>query len=556
MTILPTKLGVNGLRGTALVAMLTSVCSMGFCLFGYDQGVMSGVVISKYWLGQMDNPSTIMVSTITALYDIGAIVGAIAAAFTTEPLGRKRTLIIGATILLIGTILMGSCVERIQMIVARILTGIGVGYITSVTPVYQSEVTLPEHRGWQLCCQMSSMLFGLMIAYWINYAFYFYNGPIQWRFPLLFQCVFAIYVIFVTMFMPETPRWLIRHEASPARGIEVLARLRNLPTDHEVVVKEAQEIIDALELESKEEGSWGDLFKSGGISANRRFYLALGIQFMQQLTGINIVTYYAPTLFESSLGMSQEMALFLGCWLQVWYIVASFVTWYTIDRVGRRKLWITFAIGQMIVLVLEAICVAVDTPSASIAAVFFVFLYEAFFTWGWMGTVWVYPAEILPLKIRAKGAALAAAADFLGNFLVVEITPPALDNIKWRTYIIFAVFNAVIAAIVWACYPETSGIPLESIDDMFRAERSETSSEQDVVKGSWTSALQWSAVPRADLAVQRARAERRTRTVGCGGMEEAAIASSSVSNADEKVAKVSVEEREKMAEERMETVES
>ena len=86
---------------------------------------MSGVVVSKYWLDQMGNPSTIMVSTITALYDVGAIGGAIAAAFTTEPLGRKRTLIIGATILLIGTILMGSCVERIQMIVARILTGIG-----------------------------------------------------------------------------------------------------------------------------------------------------------------------------------------------------------------------------------------------------------------------------------------------------------------------------------------------------------------------------------------------------------------------------------------------
>lgn len=191
-----------------------------------------------------------------------------------------------------------------------------------------------------------------------------------------------------------------------------------------------------------------------------------------------------------------------------------------------------------------------------------------------MGTVWVYPAEILPLKIRAKGAALAAAADFLGNFLVrshggqfsretrtewlpeqvVEITPPALDNIKWRTYIIFAVFNVVIAAIVWACYPETSGIPLESIDDMFRAERSETSSEAEVVKGSWTSAIQWSAVPRADLAVRRAKAERRNRTVGCSAAEEAAVPSSSASGTNEKAAEVAVENREKVAEERVENV--
>lgn len=120
-----TKLGLENLRGTFLIAVLTSVCSTGFCLFGYDQGVMSGVVISKYWLDTMGNPSTIMLSTITAIYDVGAVFGAIAAAFSSEPLGRKRTLILGASILLVGTILMGTCVERIQMIVARIVTGVG-----------------------------------------------------------------------------------------------------------------------------------------------------------------------------------------------------------------------------------------------------------------------------------------------------------------------------------------------------------------------------------------------------------------------------------------------
>ncbi|KZT05688.1 general substrate transporter [Laetiporus sulphureus 93-53] len=506
--MLATKVGVNGLVGSALIAVLTSVCSTGFCLFGYDQGVMSGVVVSKYWLDQMGNPSTIMVSTITALYDVGAFFGAIVAAFTAEPLGRKRTLITGATIVLIGAILMGSCVERIQMMVARIVAGFGVGYITSVTPVYQSEVTLPEHRGWQVCCQLTSMLGGLMLAYWINYGFYFHDGQAQWRFPLLFQCVFALYVILVTMFMPESPRWLMRHDPTPDRGILVLAKLRNLPTDHEIVVREAEEIQAALDLESKEEGSWADLFKDNGVKGDKRFYLSLGIQFMQQLTGINIVTYYAPTLFENSLGMSQEMSLFVGCWLQVWYLIASFATWYTIDPVGRRKLWISMAIGQVLVLVSEAICVAVNNSASSIAAVFFVFAYETCFTWGWMATVWVYPAEILPLKIRAKGAALAAAADFLGNFLVVEITPPALQNIKWRTYIIFAVFNVVNAAIVWSCYPETAGQTLESIDDLFRYD------DPSETHGGVLSRFQWSMVSKAEAIVKRVKAEHQADASG------------------------------------------
>ena len=136
---------------------------------------------------------------------------------------------------------------------------------------------------------------------------------------------------------------------------------------------------------------------------------------------------------------------------------------------------------------------------------------------------------------------------------VVEITPPALDNIGWRTYIIFAAFNIVIAAIVWACYPETAGIPLESIDDLFRAERSETSSEVAAVN-SWTSALQWSAVPRAGAAVQRARAERRAKAAARGGAEEVALDASSTPATDGKAEQVSVEEREKVGENRLESV--
>lgn len=119
------KIGHPRLRGTALVTAITSVCSFGFWLFGYDQGVMSGVVISEPWLTQMGNPSAVMIGTITSLYDIGAVVGAIAAASSSERLGRKRTLILGAVIVIVGSVLMGSAFERIQMMVARIITGIG-----------------------------------------------------------------------------------------------------------------------------------------------------------------------------------------------------------------------------------------------------------------------------------------------------------------------------------------------------------------------------------------------------------------------------------------------
>lgn len=279
------KTGVPFLHGSILIAAITSVCSSGFLLFGYDQGVMSGIVISHYWLRAMGSPSTLMIGTITALYDVGAFFGAISAAFTAESLGRKRSLLLGAAIVIIGAVLMGSSYERIQFMVARIITGVGIGYITSVTPVYQSEISAAAQRGWQVCCQLTTMLFGLMLAYWINYGVYFRNSDFQWRFPLLFQCVFAVYILVVAVWLPDTPRWLIKHDGNEERGLLVLARLRGMDQENRVVQREKDDILQAIAIESKEEGTWGDLFRNNGIGANKRFYLALGIQFMQQMSG-------------------------------------------------------------------------------------------------------------------------------------------------------------------------------------------------------------------------------------------------------------------------------
>jgi len=229
---------------------------------------------------------------------------------------------------------------------------------------------------------------------------------------------------------------------------------------------------------------------------------------MQQTSGINIISYYAPTLFTESLGMSPERALFVGCFLQVWYILASLLTWYMIDAVGRRRLLISMAIGMGVVMICEAITVAIGTQQSGIAAVFFVFAFEACFTWGWMATVWIYPAEILPLKIRSKGAALAAAADFLGNFIVVEITPPALKNIGYKTYIIFAVFNLIAAFIVYCFYPETAYLNLESVDLIFLPDENRDQEIESKQK-FYHKAIQWNVVPRARMAVNEAKAKRK-----------------------------------------------
>ena len=186
------------------------------------------------------------------------------------------------------------------------MTGVGIGYITSVTPVYQSEISKAAQRGWQVCCQLTTMLGGLMLAYWVNYGFYFHPGSIQWRFPLLFQLVFAVYILAVTPWLPETPRWLLRH--GDERGLTVLCKLRRMDKDQPLIQDEYQGISEAIRIESKEEGAWKDLFSSDNIAANKRFYLSLGIQFMQQMSGINVSTFFESTMpTEADSGIDRNL---------------------------------------------------------------------------------------------------------------------------------------------------------------------------------------------------------------------------------------------------------
>jgi hypothetical protein len=170
-----------------------------------------------------------------------------------------------------------------------------------------------------------------------------------------------------------------------------------------------------------------------------------------------------------------------------------------------------------LVFIGEAICVAVGGYGAGIAAVFFVFLFEGCFTWGWMSTVWVYPSEILPLKLRAKGNALAAGADYLGNFLVVEITPPAFDNIGYKIYIVFAILNLANAVICWLFYPETSGLTLESVDSLFLPQPED---EEIIANQAWYRKFQWSVIGKSRHAVAKAKEQRRMdKEVGNGEMD-------------------------------------
>jgi MFS family permease len=199
-----------------------------------------------------------------------------------------------------------------------------------------------------------------------------------------------------------------------------------------------------------------------------RTLLAYFNQVFQQISGINLITYYAAVIYKG-LGMSDFLSRLLAAINGTEYFLASWPAVFLVERVGRRKLMLFGAVGQAGTM---AILAGVNSRSKSqtglqIAGIVFLFVFNTFFAVGWLGMTWLYPAEIVPLRIRAPANALSTSANWIFNFLVVMITPVAFNSIGYRTYVIFAVINAFMVPCVYFFYPETAYRSLEEMDSIF-----------------------------------------------------------------------------------------
>jgi len=174
-----------------------------------------------------------------------------------------------------------------------------------------------------------------------------------------------------------------------------------------------------------------------------------------------------PYIFQTSIGMSRYDALLVSGGLQVFYFLSSLIPWIVVDRAGRRRLFMIGSIGMGTCMMLSAIFVGIGTKGLGYAAAVVLYIFQTFFTLGWQSNMWIYPSELLPLKLRLRGGALAVVSQWLFTFLVVEITPPMITNIGYKSYIVFAVINFITVPVVWFCYPETSRLPLEAVDLLF-----------------------------------------------------------------------------------------
>ncbi|KAI0406778.1 sugar transporter [Xylaria palmicola] len=468
-----------GLRGKWLTFWITVACATDMSLFGYDQGVFSGVVITQDYLDvhDLDGPGkTNTRSIVTSIYTIGCFFGALTSFYIGEKLGRKKTIIIGTIIMTIGAILQTTSFSVPHMIVGRIVTGIGNGINTSTAPVWQTETSKAYNRGKLVVIELSMNIFGFMLSNWVNGLSYV-GGPLGWRLPLAIQLLFCIALFGTVPWLPESPRWLLAH-GHKEEASRILADLDDKSVDDPTVVAECQEIIFSVEYERKNAIRWRDLLRgrtTAGTKTVRRLVLGAGTQAFQQLGGINVMSYYLPTLLIESVRLEDKMARLIAALASVSYLFASIIAAPMVERFGRRVMMMVSTLIQLVCFILITVLLYyVEKPGyasqneVAKASVVWFFVYYIGFGLGMLGIPWLYPTEINSLPMRTKGAAVATMTDWITNFLVVEVTPIGIQNLSWRFYVIWAVVNAVILPLIWAFFPETTNRTLEDLDAYYR----------------------------------------------------------------------------------------
>ncbi|KAF1971762.1 general substrate transporter [Bimuria novae-zelandiae CBS 107.79] len=463
-----------GLSDRPLRLLVSVVATTGFLLFGYDQGVMSGIISAdpfmEYFPETHDNAT--WQGFVTAIYEIGCLLGAIGVLVFGDLLGRRRAMICGALIMILGVIIQVTSIKgykaTAQFIIGRVVTGVGNGMNTSTIPTYQAECSSTKNRGLLICIEGGIIAFGTLIAYWVDYGCQYGPPNLTWRFPIAFQIIFGLVVLIVPFWLPESPRWLLTKDRADD-ATKVIAALQGLPTDHEETTLQITIIVDSIHASGHKGGvtPYSALFTGGKTQHFRRMMLGVSSQFFQQVGGCNAVIYFFPLLFENSIGATKQLSLLLGGVNMIVYSIFATVSWFIIERAGRRSLFLIGTVGQCLSMLLVMACLIPGTASAAKGAAVGLFTYIAFFGATWLPLPWLYPAEVNPVKTRAKANAMSTCSNWLFNFTVVMITPIMIDNIGWGTYLVFACINAGFFPLIYIFYPETKQRSLEEIDLIF-----------------------------------------------------------------------------------------
>ncbi|KAK6381465.1 hypothetical protein LTS17_004523 [Exophiala oligosperma] len=468
-----------GLRGRKLnAALIWAVILPLYTLFGFNNGVGGSLVDLPSWVSTFPRIDTVNTTgsektensrvqgTVIALYTLGALFGALSCIVLGDRLGRRKTVMLGALVHTLGSIIQASSFSLGQLIVGRLVSGLGFGAMSATAPNWQSECSKAAHRGSVVLLESLFISAGLAVQGWVCYGISHAGGAVTWRFPLALTGLFSLVVIFTMSQMPESPRWLIKKDRLE-EAKRVLSALDDVSDDSPEVSTEVANIQESLRLTGQ--GHFREIFTNGPERLFHRTCLAAGGQVFQQMCGINALAFYLPTLYSQYLGLPAADSQILAASVFTFQTVCSPIGVLTVDRLGRRKLMVVSAIGMGCCMTIMTGTVSVPADKgAQIVSALMIFLFSMFFPTGFLGLTFLYASEIAPLSMRVPITSISTGTAWAFNFLVAEITPIGFATLKYRYFIIWACINLLlITPCVFFFWPETAGRTLEEVDNIF-----------------------------------------------------------------------------------------
>ena len=440
-------------RTARLVVIASATAAIGGLLFGYDTGVISSSLI---FIKHQFHLSALEQGLIASALAVGAVIGAVGCGPLADRYGRKRTILGAAAVFAIGGLFAAASPNALSLAAARVVIGLSVGAASVLVPLFIAEIAPPATRGRLVVLNQLMITVGILVSYLLGYLL----TPIEgWRWMFAFAVLPAALLAIGMLTLPETPRWLItRGRMAEARAI--LTRLRG-GTDIETAVTE--EIGEIEQARASGAGRWRDVI---GKRVGPIFLIGLAVQFLAQLTGVNAVIYFAPTILTKG-GLGASAATLATVGVGVVNVLMTLVGMALIDRSGRRPL-LLWGLGFMVpsLVVLGGILGAGALHGAGVwIAVACLLVYIAAVAVSVDTVVFVIPSEIYPLRVRGKAMGATLVMNWGMNFVISLSFLPVLQALGGRwTFWLFAVLCLVMWLFTKFILPETKGRSLEELE--------------------------------------------------------------------------------------------
>ena len=448
---------------------LSVVAALGGFLFGYDTAVISGTIAQVTQLFQLD---ALQQGWYVGCALVGSIVGVLFAGILSDKLGRKLTMVISAVLFSTSALGCALSADFAQLVVYRIIGGVGIGVVSIVSPLYISELAVAQYRGRLVSLYQLAVTVGFLGAYLVNYQLLAWaESGTQlsvdwlnkifitevWRGMLGMETLPAILFFIIIFFIPESPRWLIVR-GKELKAVNILEKIYNSITEAKSQLNETKSV-----LTSETKSEWSLLMKPGIFKA---VIIGVCIAILGQFMGVNAVLYYGPSIFENA-GLSGGDSLFYQVLVGLVNTLTTVLALVIIDKVGRKKLVYYGVSGMVVSLILIGLYFLFgDSLGVSSLFLLIFFLFYVFCcAVSICAVVFVLLSEMYPTKVRGLAMSIAGFALWIGTYLIGQLTPWMLQNLTPAgTFFLFAVMCVPYMLIVWELVPETTGKSLEEIE--------------------------------------------------------------------------------------------